>query len=186
MNARDRSNRGRVARRLVFHGQVEPAILTFTVSDRDPMIAARLATAYAQEYARYRLQIDTAALETARRQIQERIGESSSDRIRPSALSTRASWRESSSSGRWKALQTVNASVARTPQGARRYRRTRRVTASSASWSASCSGSASHSSGRRSTRALARRTRSASGSLGCHCSPDSRGRRRALRRTASS
>jgi tyrosine-protein kinase len=48
-------------------------VLRFTVGDRDPTVAARLATAYAQEYILYRRERDTAAYRAARRQLEERM-----------------------------------------------------------------------------------------------------------------
>jgi polysaccharide biosynthesis transport protein len=48
-------------------------ILTFSVTDRDPAMAVRLVNAYVEEYTRYRLALDTSALLTARRQIEEGI-----------------------------------------------------------------------------------------------------------------
>jgi capsular exopolysaccharide synthesis family protein len=48
-------------------------VLRFTVGDRDPNVAARLATAYAQEYVVYRRERDTAAYRAARRQLEARM-----------------------------------------------------------------------------------------------------------------
>jgi capsular exopolysaccharide synthesis family protein len=48
-------------------------VLRFTVGDRDPSVAARLATAYAQEYVVYRRERDTAAYRAARRQLEVRM-----------------------------------------------------------------------------------------------------------------
>jgi polysaccharide biosynthesis transport protein len=47
--------------------------LTFTVSDTRPSVAKRLATAYAQEYAAYRREFETAQLAAARRSVLDRI-----------------------------------------------------------------------------------------------------------------
>ena len=50
-------------------------LLTFTVTDRDPAIAARLATAYAGAYTSYRHELDTAALVKARQEVEGRLEE---------------------------------------------------------------------------------------------------------------
>ena len=50
-------------------------LLTFTVTDRDPAIAARLATAYAGAYTSYRHELDTAALVKARQEVEARLAE---------------------------------------------------------------------------------------------------------------
>jgi succinoglycan biosynthesis transport protein ExoP len=50
-------------------------LLTFTVTDRDAGTAIRLATGYANAYTSYRHQLDTAALATARRDVQQRLDE---------------------------------------------------------------------------------------------------------------
>jgi len=50
-------------------------LLTFTVTDRDPKIAIRLATAYAGAYTSYRHQLDTSALVKARREVEGRLAE---------------------------------------------------------------------------------------------------------------
>lgn len=49
-------------------------ILTFTVIDPDPVLAPRLATAYANAFAGYRRELDTGAIVQARRQIERRLG----------------------------------------------------------------------------------------------------------------
>jgi capsular exopolysaccharide synthesis family protein len=50
-------------------------ILTISVKSRDPDAAAKLAAAYAQAFAQYKLQSDTAALTRARRELQGRLSE---------------------------------------------------------------------------------------------------------------
>jgi succinoglycan biosynthesis transport protein ExoP len=50
-------------------------LLAFTVTDRDPEIATRLATAYAGAYTSYRHQLDTLALVQARREVERRLAE---------------------------------------------------------------------------------------------------------------
>ena len=47
--------------------------LNFTVDDPDPTIAARLATAYANAYSGYRLELDTSTLKEARTELQRQI-----------------------------------------------------------------------------------------------------------------
>jgi Mrp family chromosome partitioning ATPase/capsular polysaccharide biosynthesis protein len=49
-------------------------ILALTVTDRDPALARRLATAYAKEFALYKQRLDTAALEKARVEVESRMG----------------------------------------------------------------------------------------------------------------
>jgi tyrosine-protein kinase len=53
----------------------ETDILTFGINSEDPAVAAKLATAYAQAFAAYKLQTDTASLTRARRELQGRIAE---------------------------------------------------------------------------------------------------------------
>jgi capsular exopolysaccharide synthesis family protein len=48
-------------------------LLTFTVRDRSPRLATRLATEYATQFIAYRLQLDTAAINKARDELQTRI-----------------------------------------------------------------------------------------------------------------
>jgi capsular exopolysaccharide synthesis family protein len=50
-------------------------LLTFTVTDREPDIAIRLASAYARAYTNYRHQLDTASLVSARREVEKRLEE---------------------------------------------------------------------------------------------------------------
>jgi polysaccharide biosynthesis transport protein len=60
-------------------------LLTFTVTDRDPETATRLATAYARAYTSYRRELDTAALVRARREVERRLAELKADRAVGSA-----------------------------------------------------------------------------------------------------
>jgi polysaccharide biosynthesis transport protein len=53
----------------------ETDILTFGVNDGDPGRAERLATAYAEAFVAYKLRIETASLQAARREINQRIAE---------------------------------------------------------------------------------------------------------------
>jgi Mrp family chromosome partitioning ATPase/capsular polysaccharide biosynthesis protein len=48
-------------------------LLDFVVSDRDPVVAMALATDYARAYVAYRATLDTASLQRARREVQQRI-----------------------------------------------------------------------------------------------------------------
>jgi tyrosine-protein kinase len=48
-------------------------ILRFTVENGDPLVAAKLATAYAQALAEYRLKLDTASLANARKDIERNL-----------------------------------------------------------------------------------------------------------------
>jgi polysaccharide biosynthesis transport protein len=48
-------------------------ILTFTVSDSDPAVAAELATAYARAFTEYRRRLDTQSIVQARRQLEKRL-----------------------------------------------------------------------------------------------------------------
>jgi polysaccharide biosynthesis transport protein len=48
-------------------------LLTFRVTDEDPELATKLATEYAKQFIAYRLQLDTAAINRARQELQSRI-----------------------------------------------------------------------------------------------------------------
>ena len=48
-------------------------LLQFSVTDHDAALAARLATAYATQFVRYRQQLDTASLQRARGEVQQKI-----------------------------------------------------------------------------------------------------------------
>ena len=67
----------RTADQLLGESSVAPRdttnILTFTVTDADATLATRLANAYANEYARYRHELDTNALLDARRVVERQI-----------------------------------------------------------------------------------------------------------------
>lgn len=60
-------------------------LLTFTVTDRDPELATRLATAYGGAYTSYRRQLDTAALVRARGEVTRRLAELRADGAERSA-----------------------------------------------------------------------------------------------------
>jgi capsular exopolysaccharide synthesis family protein len=71
--------RGRSASELLANSTVIPRsnadLLKFTVTDRDPNIAPRLATAYAEAFTSYRSELDTATLKRAREELEATIGE---------------------------------------------------------------------------------------------------------------
>ncbi|MHB8468722.1 MAG: tyrosine-protein kinase domain-containing protein [Gaiellaceae bacterium] len=48
-------------------------LMTFSVTDHDPALAIRLVNAYAEEFTRYRRQLDTGAINQARRALQHRL-----------------------------------------------------------------------------------------------------------------
>ena len=48
-------------------------LLSFTVEDRDPAVAAKLSAAYAQAYTSYRVELDTAALANARKDLERSL-----------------------------------------------------------------------------------------------------------------
>lgn len=113
----------RSASEFLASSRVEPVaqtdvLLRFTVRDRDPEIAERLATAYAQEYNLYRRDLDTAAYEAARRQLEERLR-----KLRGSGVDTDSSLYASllekhQTLVTLSALQLSNASVLRAAEGA--------------------------------------------------------------------
>jgi capsular exopolysaccharide synthesis family protein len=87
-------------------------ILTFEISHGDPDVARRLATAYAESFAAYKLQTDTASLARARREIQGRLSE-----LRKANAIGTETYRELL--GQWQDLRTLEllltpASVVRT------------------------------------------------------------------------
>jgi succinoglycan biosynthesis transport protein ExoP len=55
------------------HASANADLLTFSVTDPDPTIAARLATAYAAQFVKYRQTLDTASVEKARAEVQTTI-----------------------------------------------------------------------------------------------------------------
>ena len=61
-------------------------VLEFRVTDRDPGLAVRLATAYAREFTEYRRELDTAALTEAQSAIREELAELEESGGRDSAL----------------------------------------------------------------------------------------------------
>ncbi len=55
------------------HPKNNSNLLLFSVTSPEPVLAARLATAYAKEFTTYRRELDTQALKAARQQLSERI-----------------------------------------------------------------------------------------------------------------
>jgi len=87
-------------------------LLDFSVRDPDPALARRLATEYARQFTRYRRKLDTAALVTARNEVQTKINELESAGERRSALYASLVEKEQQLST-MEALKTSNASVVR-------------------------------------------------------------------------
>jgi Mrp family chromosome partitioning ATPase/capsular polysaccharide biosynthesis protein len=88
-------------------------ILVFAVKDRNPTLAARLATAYAREFTVYRKELDTAALERARRGLDAQIQQLETGRLKnPSLYADLLSKRQQLLT--MEALQTGNTAVVRT------------------------------------------------------------------------
>jgi succinoglycan biosynthesis transport protein ExoP len=61
-------------------------LLTFSVTNPNPRLASRLATAYARAYTAYRRQLDTSSIVRARKEVEQRIGELRSEGGQRSAL----------------------------------------------------------------------------------------------------
>lgn len=92
-------------------------LLDFAVTDSSRSLAARLATAYARQYTIYRHQLDTASIVSAARELERRLAELEASGDRHSALY--ASLVDKDQQLRtFEALQTSNASVVRTADGA--------------------------------------------------------------------
>lgn len=89
-------------------------LLQFSVTDHAPALAARLATAYAREFVKYREQLDTAALQRARREVQQKTAA-----LRDKRGSLFQSLVEKDQElATMEALQTSNASVVQNASGA--------------------------------------------------------------------
>jgi Mrp family chromosome partitioning ATPase len=88
-------------------------ILTFTVTNHDPRIAERLASAYASSYVRYRLTSDTAPVEHALQGVEQEIEAAPPDSALRASLVEKATQLKTMA-----ALKTANASVVRTAQEA--------------------------------------------------------------------
>lgn len=92
-------------------------LLEFRVRNRDPALAARLATAYAQQFTIYRRELDTGALVRARKEVQSRINELAAKGDRGSALYVSLLDKEQQLRT-MEALQTSNTLVVNKPTGA--------------------------------------------------------------------
>jgi polysaccharide biosynthesis transport protein len=89
-------------------------LLQFAVTDHDPALATRLATAYAREFVRYRQQLDTASLQRARAEVQQKL-----DALPEKRGALYQSLVEKDQQlATMEALQTSNASVVEDAQGA--------------------------------------------------------------------
>lgn len=91
-------------------------LLEFKVTNTEPWEAERLATAYARQFVRYRLELDTAPAKRARAQLQDRINQlrrngDSDTRLYANLLDTEQKL------ATFEALQTSNAYVVRTALG---------------------------------------------------------------------
>jgi tyrosine-protein kinase len=93
-------------------------VLRFTVGDLDPTVAARLATAYAQEYIRYRRERDTAAYRAARRQVEERMRKLRASGVDTDSVVYGNLLEQHQTLVTLAELQQSNASVLRVPEGA--------------------------------------------------------------------
>ncbi|MBA3400416.1 MAG: P-loop NTPase [Actinobacteria bacterium] len=96
--------------------KVNSDLLEFKVAHTEPSTAEALATAYARQYTRYRLELDTAPAKRARAQLQERIRQlrrsgETDGRLYASLLDTEQRL------ATFEALQTSNAYVVRTALG---------------------------------------------------------------------
>ena len=87
-------------------------LLVFSVTDRDPALAARLATAYARQFSDYKSKLDTAPIVSAREEVQTRLGQLDADGDTSSALYRSLVGKEQQLAT-MEALRTSNASVVR-------------------------------------------------------------------------
>lgn len=115
--------RGRTAEDFLAASKVTPAtnadLLTFAVTDESPEIAVKLATGYARQFTRYRLELDTAAIARARSEVEAKIGQLEAAGDTRSSLY--ASLVEKDQQLRTlEALQTSNAYVVRSADTARK------------------------------------------------------------------
>jgi Mrp family chromosome partitioning ATPase len=92
-------------------------LLVFTVRNRHPSLATRLATLYAGAYISYRAELDTAALKRARRGVLDRIAALKASGDRDSALYASLVDKEQQLAT-MEALQTSNASLVKAAQKA--------------------------------------------------------------------
>src|SRR4051812_38914399 len=87
-------------------------ILVFSVTDRDPALAVRLATAYARQFSAYRRKLDTAPIVSAREEVRARLQQLETDGDTSSALYRSLVGKEQQLAT-MEALRTSNASVVR-------------------------------------------------------------------------
>jgi succinoglycan biosynthesis transport protein ExoP len=92
-------------------------LLDFAVTDPSASLAARLVNEYAKQFAAYRSQLDTAALERARDEVQQRLAALASSGARESALYATLVEKEQTL-GTMEALQTSNAVLVHSAEGA--------------------------------------------------------------------
>ena len=86
-------------------------ILSFSFTDHDPALAARLATAYARAYVTYRLAVDTAPIEAALAEVDAQISQLSNKGTLYNSLVDKATELKTLA-----ALKTANADVVQTAQ----------------------------------------------------------------------
>ena len=96
-------------------------LLVFQVRDRDRGLAARIAAEYASQFASYRRKLDTAALERARREVEDRVDALRAAGDHSSALYAGLVTKEQQLRT-MEALQTSNAFVVRSPKHASKVR----------------------------------------------------------------
>jgi len=92
-------------------------LLSFSVTDHSPELAATLASAYAKTFVLYRKELDTASLQRARTEVQVRIGQLEKAALTHGALYASLVGKDQQLAT-MEALQTSNATVVRTAEGA--------------------------------------------------------------------
>jgi capsular exopolysaccharide synthesis family protein len=92
-------------------------VLSFSVTDPNPKLASRLATAYAKAYTSYRLEIDTRSLVRARSELQQRLTELQAEGRQGSAVYANLSEKDQQLRT-MELLQGSNTLVIRAAQGA--------------------------------------------------------------------
>jgi capsular exopolysaccharide synthesis family protein len=92
-------------------------LLVFRFDSHDPKLAARLATAYAQQYILYRKQLDTQALTRARSQVKRRLAQLEQSGDRKSAVYANLVERDQQLAT-LEALQTSNSTLVKAARGA--------------------------------------------------------------------
>jgi capsular exopolysaccharide synthesis family protein len=93
-------------------GEANADILRFTVADEDPAVARALATAYAEEFTKYRFELETASLRSAEAELEDRLAELRMAGARRSSLSRALSAKQREVQT-LQALQTGSANVIR-------------------------------------------------------------------------